>query len=138
MRVPVDKRPKAPLVKAEVVPVDAAAVLTLGPDWAGWGTDIATAEPIPFGEGDFVRLRPPSGASEKHARDVRDAFRKAGASVVLELAAQVAPVLPGEAPLERPHLRTREVVQAVVEEGASPRKADLRALVEGIMDKQGL
>lgn len=134
MRVPADpKRPGSILVSSEVVPVDSAAVFTLGPDWEGWRGVLVNYRP--FVEGDFVRLRPPPGVPEKHARDVRDYLRQRGASVVLEMPAQSVPVVEGVVAGERPHLRSREVVRSVVLEGESPRKAELLALVEEIMDQ---
>lgn len=139
MRVPVPTGPKTSLVSADVVPVGAAEVLTLGLDWVGWklGGDFRGSL-IGRYMGSFVRLRPPPGVGDKEARDVRDALRALGASVVVEMSAEANVVLPGEAPVERPHLRAREVVRAVVEEGASLRKAELRALTEEIMGQQGL
>ena len=129
------------------VQVPARRLLTIGEDHPVWGRASAVAGVVWAGpdgfdvEGALVRLRPPPDAGEAGVVEVVQMLERAGAvRVKVVPRTQAAGVVRriDVDPQAAPKLSHREAVLAAAAEARSSDPAALRALLEGILDEEGI
>ena len=129
-----------PLV--EVVPVEAARLLTLGEEHAVWSAgarDPTAGEGSPVEAGSFVRLRPPAGVPDSAVAVVKAACEARGARVKVErlpIADAVPRLAAGGVDFAGAAGRLREKVLELLE--GAPGRDRIRGIVEEELAAAGL
>jgi len=124
----------------EVVALDAAKMVTIGPDAAGvWSPGRSIPELGPGYRGAFVRLKPPPGADAGRVRELEERAIAAGAAAVkvYPWKGATSPLPPGVEVLGE-GLSPRAVVMAMSREKPSADVAALEAVLARLMDEEGV
>ena len=125
-------------MKIEHVPVEAALMMTFGPEHPCWADPLK----MPDVTGYFVRLDPPANCPDEDVIRMRAQALDLGAAAVKVERLRRDGVLHGEAfaapPAERPHLSARKVVAEMLAESRSAQKDALAALVNETLTQEGL
>ena len=127
-------------MRTEYLSKNARSLVTLDANHDVWKRDgLAPSIQAASYKGMIVRLRPPPGTPESWTDAVIDMLRPHAVAVRLVPPVVAPPVVVPNASTGEPlRLRPRDVVEAMVNDAVGVDVDALRALVGGVLDKEGL